>query len=569
MRVRLLSAIAVLCASACAGPDVSTSLSKVPPGPAQVSLAISVQGEGTVKAAGGDCRGTCAQRYTAGERVTLTAVADNGAVFSGWSGGCAGKAGCELVLDRDLTVSAAFVRADSLRRQVTVLVDGHGKILSSPAGIDCGASCSASYDDGTTVALTATPEAGYAFSAWTGGCSGKADCRFQVSGNNTVVGAKFEALPPPPPRTARVTVQVNGAGSVRSTPAGLDCGPLCNATFNVGDTVSLVAAATQGNRFMGWSGGCAGTDSLCRLTVASDAVVVTAQFEAEMVTLAEGQYGYGGALNSKDVFWQAWNGNSYEIRAIPKAGGLLRNVVTPPLGSALGGFLAADEDWVFYMITDSTQRPKLYRTPSAGGSAVALADAYAFSSGIATDDTNVYWFGGVCCSAGTVMMMPKAGGVATTLGPAASAGNHLAVDASDVYFASYNNGYGISRVSKKGGATEQVINCASGWCGWYGLKLDETFLYYRDWSGVLYAKVKGSNAFFNVSHGNGEAQGADFEVSGSTVYWLSYNALYSGRFDGTEVKRLDGGPYQSVRYLRVDDKYIYYIADGRLTRRLK
>src|ERR1700682_2882900 len=387
MRVRLLSAIAVLCASACAGPDVSTSLSQVPPGPAQVSLALSVQSEGTVKAGRGACRGTCAQRYTAGERVTLTAVADNGAVFSGWSGGCAGKAGCELVLDRDLTVSAAFVRADSLRRQVTVLVDGHGKILSSPAGIDCGASCSASYDDGTTVALTATPEAGYAFSAWTGGCSGKADCRFQVSGNNTVVGAKFEALPPPPPRTARVTVQVNGAGSVRSTPAGLDCGPLCNATFNVGDTVSLVAAATQGNRFMGWSGACAGTDPLCRLAIASDAVMVVAQFEAEMVTLVDGQYyGWGGAINSKDVFWQTWTGNSHEIRAVPKAGGLLRSVVTLPAG--IGSFLAADEDWVFYMAYDSTQRPKLFRAPAAGGVAVALADAYSVSSGVVTDATN-------------------------------------------------------------------------------------------------------------------------------------------------------------------------------------
>jgi hypothetical protein len=563
MRILFASAVAVFCAAACSGSDGRDgSPSK---GPAQVVLAISVQGEGTVKAAGGDCRGTCAQRYTAGEHVTLAAVADGGVIFSGWSGGCQGKAGCELVLDKDLTVSATFARADSLRRQVTVLVDGRGKILSSPSGIDCGASCSASYDEGTTVALTATPEAGYAFSAWSGGCSGQADCRFQVSGSNTVVGAKFEALPPPPPQMAHVTVQVNGAGSVRSIPAGVDCGPLCSATFNVGDTVSLVAAAAPGNRFMGWSGACTGTDALCRLLVASDAVVVAAQFEAEVVTLIDGQYyGYGSAVNSKDVFWQGWSGYSYEIRAIPKMGGTLRSVVTLPLGSALGGFLAADEDWVFYIITDSTQRPKLFRAPASGGSAVALADAYSVSSGIVTDDTNVYWLGGVCCGAGTVMTMPKAGGVATSLSPMASPGSSIAVDASDVYFSSYYSG--IYRVSKKGSLSEPVITCGGGWCGWYGIKLDETFVYYRDNNGAVYAKVKGSNAFFNVSHGNGEVQGADFEVSGSTVYWLSYNALYSARFDGTDVKRLDGG---SVRNLRLDDKYSYYIVDGRLTRRLK
>jgi len=567
MRIRFACTVAALCAAACGGSGSSTSLSK---GPTQVPvvLAISVQGEGTVKTGGGDCRGTCAQRYTSGDHVTLAAVADNGAIFSGWSGGCEGKGSCELVLDKDLTVSATFVRADSLRRQVTVLVDGRGKIISSPSGIDCGASCSATYDVGTTVALTAMPEAGYAFSAWSGGCSGKADCRFQVSGSNTVVGAKFEALPPPPPLTAHLMVQVNGPGSVRSTPAGVDCGPLCNATFNVGDSVSLVAAATQGSRFMGWSGACAGTDPLCRLAIASDAVMVVAQFEAEMVTLVDGQYyGWGGAINSKDVFWQTWTGNSHEIRAVPKAGGLLRSVVTLPAG--IGSFLAADEDWVFYMAYDSTQRPKLFRAPAAGGVAVALADAYSVSSGVVTDDTNVYWLGGVCCSAATLMTMPKAGGAATSLVSTVSPSNYIAVDASDVYFASYNNGYGIYRVSKKGGGSEQVINCGSNSCGWYGIKLDETFMYYRDISGVLYAKVKGSNAFFNVSHGNGEVQGADFEVGGSTVYWLSYNTLYSARFDGTGVKRLDSGPYQSVRNLRVDDKYIYYMADSRLVRRLR
>jgi hypothetical protein len=241
-------------------------------------------------------------------------------------------------------------------------------------------------------------------------------------------------------------------------------------------------------------------------------------------------------------------------------------VITVPAG--LGSFLAADEDWVFYISNDSTQRQKLMRAPAAGGVGVALADAYSISSGIVTDDTNVYWLSGVCCSAVTLMTMPKAGGAATSLAPTPWPSNYTAVDATDVYFASYNNGYGIYRVSKKGGGSEQVINCGNNWCGWYGIKVDETFIYYRDMTGVLYAKVKGSNAFFNVSHGNGEVQ-ADFEVSGSTVYWLSYNALYSARFDGTGVKRLDSGPYQSVRNLRVDDKYIYYIADSRLTRRLK
>ena len=43
-----------------------------------------------------------------------------------------------------------------------------GRVTSSPPGIDCGTTCSASFADGTTVALTATPADGWQFGSWTG-----------------------------------------------------------------------------------------------------------------------------------------------------------------------------------------------------------------------------------------------------------------------------------------------------------------------------------------------------------------------------------------------------------------
>lgn len=49
---------------------------------------------------------------------------------------------------------------------------GGGRVTSNVAGIDCGASCTASYSSGTMVTLTATPDSGSSFASWGGACSG-------------------------------------------------------------------------------------------------------------------------------------------------------------------------------------------------------------------------------------------------------------------------------------------------------------------------------------------------------------------------------------------------------------
>jgi hypothetical protein len=65
------------------------------------------------------------------------------------------------------------------------VLDAGGTVTSSPAGIGCNRSnspCQASYTYGTSVTLTATPDAGSAFDGWSGeGCSGTGQCTVPIT----------------------------------------------------------------------------------------------------------------------------------------------------------------------------------------------------------------------------------------------------------------------------------------------------------------------------------------------------------------------------------------------------
>ncbi len=70
---------------------------------------------------------------------------------------------------------------------------GTGGITSSPAGINCGSNCGASFNSGAVVSLTATPDTGSTFTGWSGsGCSGAGICIITMNAG-TAVTATFTA----------------------------------------------------------------------------------------------------------------------------------------------------------------------------------------------------------------------------------------------------------------------------------------------------------------------------------------------------------------------------------------
>jgi hypothetical protein len=83
---------------------------------------------------------------------------------------------------------------------------GSGTVTSSPAGINCGPTCSHPFEASTKVSLTATAAPGSTFIGWSGGgCSGIGTCTLTIKAD-TAVTATFKATPPPPPPCNKVTL---------------------------------------------------------------------------------------------------------------------------------------------------------------------------------------------------------------------------------------------------------------------------------------------------------------------------------------------------------------------------
>jgi hypothetical protein len=277
------------------------------------TLVVSKAGNGngtvTSNPAGINCGPDCDETYAGGTMVTLTAAASTDSTFTGWTGsGCSGTGTCTVTVNGATAVTASFaLRTYSL--SVTKNGTGTGTVTSTPAGINCGATCNMTVDHGTMVTLSAAATSpGNTFAGWSGGgCAGTGTCTVTVTAA-TAVTATFNISP----YTLTVTKTGTGSGTVTSTPAGISCGATCATTFNHGTSILLTAAAattplSADSTFTGWSGGgCTGTAN-CMVTLTA-ATTVTANFTLKpnlMFVTSTTATGNLGGLVGADAMCQA------------------------------------------------------------------------------------------------------------------------------------------------------------------------------------------------------------------------------------------------------------------------
>ncbi len=240
-------------------------------------------GTGTVVSfpAGINCGPACSAAFTDGASVSLTSVAGANSQAVQWTG-CDSvnvEKKCIVAMNAARTVTATF---NLLQRElkVTKAGTGTGTVTSSPAGIECGGTCSASYEHGTALTLSGAPGPNTEAVKWTSGCdsvNGENKCLVTMSGAKSVK-ATFDSKP-------QLTVTKAGTGaslaSVTSSPAGIACGATCSALFNNGTPVTLTGTPGAHTEAAQWTG-CTSVngENKCEVTM-SAARLVTASFEFE------------------------------------------------------------------------------------------------------------------------------------------------------------------------------------------------------------------------------------------------------------------------------------------------
>ncbi len=268
---------------------------------------------------------TCAPNpVNHGQGASCTATPDTGYHFTSWSGDCAGTGACQLTnVTSPRSVSATFALNTYPISITPATTNGTVTCAPNPVNHGQGASC------------TATPDAGYHFTSWSGDCAGTGTCQLTNVASPRSVSATF-ALNTYPISIAPVTT--NGTVTCAPNPV------------NHGQGASCTATPDAGYHFTSWSGDCTGTGA-CQLTNVTSPRSVSATFTHDPVDAT-----CGSAANGAVAFKPSANlcvtgtpgtvlsaGGQYKWQCSGEYGGAAQQCSAPWQGAGGNGNLGAVE----------------------------------------------------------------------------------------------------------------------------------------------------------------------------------------------------------------------------------
>ena len=194
---------------------------------------------------------------------------------------------------------------NTARVSISVAVAGQGRIVSEPASIECPqGTCRGFFPRGSRVRLYPAPARGWAFSSW----GGDPDCVAinRLNESTPILSADINC-------TAtfveggerRLQLQLDGDGTVTSTPEGIDCGPDCSESYPLDTTVVLTASPALGYRFDRFVGHEDCSDGSLTMTAVR---TCAARFETLPPPAAPTGLTASGESNAVLLRWDAVNG---------------------------------------------------------------------------------------------------------------------------------------------------------------------------------------------------------------------------------------------------------------------
>lgn len=169
---------------------------------------------------------------------------------------------------------------------------GTSKVSSVGGATYCESTCVSNLPEDSVVTLTAMPAADSVFDGWGGDCvgtdpiisvlmTGRKSCitTFNPKSPGAIPPAATELLTgvsvangTPALHDPQLTLSKSGAGGDRvlSGPEGIDCGSLCQASFEGGQTVMLTAIPSPGSSFIRWRGDCTGSEATISITLSAN-----------------------------------------------------------------------------------------------------------------------------------------------------------------------------------------------------------------------------------------------------------------------------------------------------------